>query len=169
MGIKDLYLEFEEEPKGGSTDALDVDIDLSFSAAGDPPIVKSVPKSRVEGSGSSVPIKAVKAKLSVVDDSEDIFKEPLADSGEFEDLRSDLDKLKLQMQNIQGSADLKVAVAEAERDFMLEFVSNAKILDHQVSQILARINKKVPALAPESQMIKKYLNDFLKKSYPQKK
>ncbi|MBD64370.1 MAG: hypothetical protein CME62_04135 [Halobacteriovoraceae bacterium] len=84
-------------------------------------------------------------------------------------LKEEIAQLKAQMQNIQHQADIKLAVAEAEKEYLVEYVSNAKVLDHQVTQVLSRINKKVPALGAEVQLLKKYVSEFVKNSQTKKK
>jgi len=62
----------------------------------------------------------------------------------------------------------KLAVQKAESKMSLEFVSDAKLLDHQVNAMLKRIHSKVPGLRNEVVMINKYLKEFLKKTTSKK-
>lgn len=83
-------------------------------------------------------------------------------------LHSEIAQLKEQLEVVKNQSDLKVAVAEAKSEFMIEYITNAKLLDHQVNQIMQRIHKKVPALKNEVLTVKKYLNEFLQKSSKKK-
>lgn len=193
MAIEDLDLEFEDEGESQKGDALNVEVDLSFSASpesvkelqaqkkGAPvqraqaaptprPMPKKAPtsnnvaninqaKPRVQAQVQAKPTNQVRPTPDYANDS----------VGDIAELRAEIESLKQQMQSVQHQASIKIAVAEAERDYMVEFVSNAKVMDHQVTQILTRINKKVPALNSEVQTIKKYVNEFIKKSVPGKK
>lgn len=87
---------------------------------------------------------------------------------ELDSLRNEIENLRSEIQNVQKHADVKVAVAEAKTEFMIEFVSNSKLLDHQVDQVLQRIHKKVPALKNEVLTVKKYLNEFVDKNTKKK-
>ncbi len=189
MAIEDLDLEFEDDEEVSGTEALDVDVDLSFSAN---------EEEEAAAKGRPAPRKRPRPRGPGPADSEDSpAEENIADigqarartrantqagkpnlnnrangntgNGDINDLREEIAILKQQMQAIEHQADVRVAVAEAEKEYLIEYVSNAKILDHQVTQVLSRINKKVPQLATEVKMIKKYVNEFLGKSSPKKK
>jgi hypothetical protein len=191
MAIEDLDLEFEDDEEVSGTEALDVDVDLSFSAneeeeaaAQGRPTPRKRPKPRTENSEEDSPI--AEENISDIGQARARSRvnprpaKPNVDnrangsntgggSGDINDLRHEIAILKQQMQAIEHQADVRVAVAEAEKDYLIEYVSNAKVLDHQVTQVLGRINKKVPQLATEVKMIKKYMNEFLSKSGPKKK
>ena len=79
-------------------------------------------------------------------------------------LRSEVNELRTQMSDIKNSADVKIAVAEAKSEFLVQYISDAKLLDHQVNQMLSRIHKKVPQLKNDVLSIKKYMSDFLAKT-----
>lgn len=79
-------------------------------------------------------------------------------------LKLEIEKLKNQMQKVQHHADIRVAVAESEKNYLIEYVSNAKIMDHQITGVLEKVSAKVPQLKREMQAIKKYLTDFVEKS-----
>jgi hypothetical protein len=197
MAIEDLDLEFEDEEEGVKSDALEVDTDLSFSASPEvdsrgvrvKPTSKKIPQPKTNDAienpnlakgntsskvaninqGRPKPKAQLQARpVSQVKPSANIAYANV-DPEELQQLRSEVEQLKIQMQSISHQADVRVAVAQAEKEFLVEYVSNAKVLDHQVTQILQRINKKVPALASEAQTIKKYMSEFLKKSVPKKK
>lgn len=186
MAIEDLDLEFEdEEEKKG--DALEVDADLSFAASPGEDLSKKprkvpLPKSDAIESPSHSKQRAPTPKVANINEARPRAQlrgeKPVKsqqqvyandDNGQLQIMRNEIEALKGQIRSIEHQADVKVAVAQAEKDFLIEYISNAKVLDHQVTQILQRINKKVPALASEAQTIKKYMNEFLKKSIPKKK
>lgn len=194
MAIEDLDLEFEDETEAEKGDALDVDVDLSFSAS--PESVKqhmsqkrpqsAAPKPRPKAATPKPqPRKPTQNNVSNIQEARPKARpqaqaKPMSQASptpdyaehnmqEISELRSEIEYLKSQIQAIQHQADIKVAVAEAQTSYMVEVVSNAKVMDHQVTQILTRINKKAPALGSEVQTIKKYVSEFLKKTSPQKK
>jgi len=84
-------------------------------------------------------------------------------------LRDEIAELKTQMNSIQAQANVKVAVAEAKSEFVIEYVIDAKLADHQVNQVLQRIHKKVPGLKSEVLMIKKFMSEFIEKTNKKKK
>lgn len=87
---------------------------------------------------------------------------------ELDALRAEIADLRKELQSVQQHADVKVAVAEAKSEFIIEYVTNAKLLDHQVNQVLQRIHKKVPALKTEVLTVKKYLTEFMEKNTKKK-
>ena len=89
-------------------------------------------------------------------------------SQEVQFLQQQINQLQQQLSFVEENANIKVAVAEAEKNYLVEYMSNAKVLDIQITQVLLRINVKAPALKAESQSIKKLINEFLKKSHPKK-
>jgi len=68
-----------------------------------------------------------------------------------------------QLEQTKFEARVQVAVAQEKAEFMAEMLSDAKLLQHQVQQLLTRINQKNPALKPELMAIQKALADFLAK------
>lgn len=83
---------------------------------------------------------------------------------ELDSLRNEIENLRSEIQNVQKHADVQVAVAEAKTEFMIEYITNAKLLDHQVNQVLQRIHKKVPQLKNEVLTVKKYMSEFIDKN-----
>lgn len=172
MAIEDLDLEFEDENEQGASEALDVDLDLTFGADAD-----TSPKGggvRVRPVPKKNPSKSVNVpdNVSPINQARNSSSKPQpksSQSSEIEMLMREIQFLKDQMNEIQRSADVKLAVAEAEKDYLIEYVSNAKVLDHQVTQVLQRIHQKVPALKGEVQAIKKHVQEFVRKSIPKKK
>ena len=87
---------------------------------------------------------------------------------ELELLRSEIAEMKKQMQEIKNQADVKVAVAEAKTEFMLDYISDAKLMEHQLNQTLQRIYQKAPALKTEVVGAKKFLAEFIEKTTKKK-
>lgn len=68
-------------------------------------------------------------------------------------------------------ARVEVAVAQQMSTYMAEMLSDAKLLQHQVQQLLMRLNQKNAANKPELVAIQKALADFInkKRKYPHEK
>ncbi len=67
------------------------------------------------------------------------------------------------VEDTKFEARVQVAVAQEKGEFMAEVLSDAKLLQHQVQQLLLRMNTKHPDLKPELMAIQKALADFLAK------
>jgi hypothetical protein len=65
-------------------------------------------------------------------------------------------------------ARVEVAVAQQMSSYMAEMLSDAKLMQHQVQQLLMRLNQKNAANKPELVAIQKALADFInkKRKYP---
>jgi hypothetical protein len=72
-------------------------------------------------------------------------------------------QLRERARKAEFDADVKVQVAEFKTDIMSELLSDMKLMDHQVNQLLVRINAKHPDMKQEVLMIKKILADFTAK------
>jgi hypothetical protein len=225
MAIEDLDLEFEEEDLEEKSDALEVDVDLSFSAsnessnvaagsksAGKPvsnisalddtnPNIKLPPKQqpraqaptpqrkptqqsqeRVRAQGQPGKVQNIAEQRAKAQNqaqpqarvqSQQI---PTANASfneeyglELQQLRDEIAELKSQIGAIQSQADVKVAVAEAKSEFVIDYVTDAKLVDHQVNQVLQRIHKRVPGLKNEVLSIKKTMTEFVEKTTKKKK
>lgn len=189
MAIEDLDLEFEDDEEENG-EALDVNVDLTFSASPNSPVANAAKGMRVKPtpkvqSGPAVSANNSKPSPQSTNNVTPINKKPIAasnqsnqqrtnayanspSSNDVMQLRAEIEALRGQIEDIQHSADIRVAVAEAEKEYLVEYVSNAKVLDHQITGILQRVNAKVPQLKGEMQTIKKYLQDFLVKSSSKK-
>ncbi len=68
-------------------------------------------------------------------------------------------------------ARVEVAVAQQMSTYMAEMLSDAKLMQHQVQQLLMRLNQKNAANKPELVAIQKALADFInkKRKYPHEK
>ncbi len=69
-------------------------------------------------------------------------------------------EMREQMKRIEFEAEVKVAVAEFKTELLSELMSDVKLMQHQVEQLLIRINAKHPDMKQEVLMIKKILADF---------
>lgn len=198
MALEDLDLEFEDEEEQKQDDAISVDVDLSFSVVEEDstsPAIQ-VPSAEYEDEFPSSPEPFIdefpegSAEVMNLDDARkrssndqrparsaserstpNVQKGDLAGvnhSEELEEIKSQLKELKEQMSSFMVEESTKLAVQKAESDMALEFISDAKLLDHQVNAMLKRIHSKVPGLRNEVVMINKYLKDFLKKTTTKK-
>lgn len=69
-------------------------------------------------------------------------------------------QMRDEMRRVQLDSDVKVGIAEFKTEFLSEMLSDMKLLDHQINQLLVRINAKHPDMKQEVLMIKKLLADF---------
>ncbi len=69
-------------------------------------------------------------------------------------------QMRDEMRRVQLESEVKVGIAEFKTEFLSEMLSDMKLLDHQINQLLVRINAKHPDMKQEVLMIKKLLADF---------
>lgn len=72
-------------------------------------------------------------------------------------------QLRERARKAEFDADVKVSVAEFKTELLSELLGDIKLMDHQVNQLLVRINAKHPDMKQEVLMIKKILADFTAK------
>ena len=189
MPLEDLDLEFEdeEEQKRKRNESLHDAVDLEFGAAPEKPAPSSVASkpAAVAAADSSGPkavaqvkkIEEVRAKMAqaknptgapiqapsaapaaraVTNGSSALQLAP--EPGDV-----NLAQLYQMMEDTKFEARVQVAVAQEKGEFMAEVLSDAKLMQHQVQQLLQRLNQKNPALKPELMAIQKALADFLAK------
>ena len=72
-------------------------------------------------------------------------------------------EMREQMRRVELEADVRVAVAEFKLELLSEMLSDMKLMEHQIGQLLIRINAKHPDIKNEALMIKKILADFTAK------
>nr|MBA2406309.1 hypothetical protein [Bdellovibrionales bacterium] len=72
-------------------------------------------------------------------------------------------QLRERARKAEFDADVKVQVAEFKTEILGELLGDIKLMDHQINQLLNRINAKHPDLKQEALMIKKLLADFTSK------
>lgn len=74
-----------------------------------------------------------------------------------------LTQLYEEVERTKFEAKVQVAVAEFKTEILSDLLSDVKVLDLQVHQLLVRINQKHPDLKPEVMALKKLLADFAAK------
>lgn len=72
-------------------------------------------------------------------------------------------QLRERARKAEFDAEVKVQVAEFKVELLSELLSDMKLMDHQINQLLVRINAKHPDMKQEVLMIKKLLADFTSK------
>ncbi len=174
MGIEDLELEFEDEAEQSKqNDAVEIGVDLSFGAHDE----KSP---RHEVKQTPVPKQNTQTGIRIPESQHDkpqrpkstqnakVLNHPNLDNNNFEEVQSKKNQtqphqhMSDEIHELEKKYSYKIAKLEVEKNLMIEYVSNAKLLDFQITQLLMRIHTKNPALKKETQQIKKYLHDFLK-------
>lgn len=175
MPLEDLDLEFEdeEEIKRKKKEAVDVDVDLEFQAppgaaprtrpasVGGPPStpgrpvaqVKNIAEARAQ-SASPTSQGPQSGPRSVGANA--LRSEPQVSSQEVQELRAELQAAKLDVA-------VKDAVLDFKVELLSEILSDVKLLDFQVGQVLTRLAAKHPDSKQELLMIKKLLADFTSK------
>lgn len=192
MPLEDLDLEFEdeEEQKRKRNDSLHDTVDLEFGAAPEKPAApsiaakpaavaaadSSVPKAAPSAAGAQVKkIEEVRAKIAQAKNPGAAPTQSTAPAARAltngssalqlapEPGDVNLAQLYQMMEDTKFEARVQVAVAQEKGEFMAEVLSDAKLMQHQVQQLLMRLNQKNPALKPELMAIQKALADFLAK------
>jgi len=193
MPLEDLDLEFEdeEEQKRKRSETLNDTVDLEFGASPEKPAAPSIapkpaavaaadssgPKAAPSAAGAQVKkIEEVRAKIAQAKNPTGAPAQPstapaaravtngssaLQLAPEPGDVN--LAQLYQMMEDTKFEARVQVAVAQEKGEFMAEVLSDAKLMQHQVQQLLMRLNQKNPALKPELMAIQKALADFLAK------
>lgn len=184
MPFDDLDLEFEDEedPKKKKSDAVQVDVDLEFHSSEAHKAKLQAQASRPVGPGTSPSISKPQPKIAIVQKPEDSrvlaapAKKPVSNTAPqisgtsalkeepVYDLESDqVVQLREQLKKVEFEAAVKVAVAEFKMEMMAELLGDVKLMEHQIGQLLVRINVKHPDMKQEALMIKKILADFTAK------
>lgn len=188
MALEDLDLEFEdeEEAKKKKSEAVHVDVDLEFSTPGGSVTPRAAtPRPAPVKASTSPNIKRPQAApvKNIAEARASAPKRPMAATAATPVtqpglkvmgatvLKEDLDDLESQevlelrehVKQVQYQADLKVAMAEFKTELLTELLSDMKLMEHQIGQLLVRINAKHPDLKQEALMIKKILADFTSK------
>lgn len=185
MPFDDLDLEFEDEDesKRRKKEAVDIDVDLEFHT---PEGVKPRPNPP-NAPPSGGPATATPSGNKT---SPNVSPKPAGEVRKIEEARSaqgkprtastggvqgtsalksesdfDLESMQVielreQVRKTEFEAQVKVAIAEFKTDYLSEMLSDIKLLEHQIGQLLVRINSKHPDMKNEVLMIKKILADF---------
>ncbi len=181
MALDDLDLEFEdeEESKKKKNEAVQVDVDLDFAvpegakprpaptpqarpqaapSTGRPAEVRKIDEARAASSAPRPAPQARPQNAPAVSGSSALKVEPGFDleSANVVEMREQVRKMEVETQ-------VKVAVAEFKTEYLTEMLSDMKLVQHQVEQLLVRINAKHPDMKNEVLMIKKILADFTAK------
>ncbi len=190
MPFDDLDLEFEDEEEAArkkKSETLHVDVDLEFQAPD--PSQKPKVQARPAQAGAAPPSaqpqasapRPAGAEVRKIDDARAAQSQPqirrptppqqgvparaqVSGSSALEtsfDLESEaIVGMREEMRRVQLESEVKVAVAEFKTEYLTEMLSDMKLLDHQINQLLIRINAKHPDMKQEVLMIKKLLADF---------
>lgn len=186
MPFDDLDLEFEdeEESKKKKKEAVEVDVDLVFQAHHEAPSrpQPDAPRAQKPQSGGTSPsmprpvTQAAPAPVKKIEEARaeknQLRQAPVpkvsGSSALKEDPVLDLEsqsivEIREKMKHVEFEAQVKVAVAEFKTEFLSEMLSDMKLAEHQINQLLIRINAKHPDMRNEVLMIKKILADFTAK------
>jgi hypothetical protein len=183
--IEDLDLEFEDEEELAAKkkgDAVNFDVDLDFTVSGIPnPLLKEKEElakleaqklqqqNKPQAPSTNRPLEVVKnnpegqASRPSIPASNGNAALKIAPEVEATKDREQVAFLTNKINEVEHEAKVKVEVAEFKAIFMSDVLSDVKLLDHQINQLLLRINTKHPDLKPEILAIKKALADFLAK------
>jgi hypothetical protein len=87
------------------------------------------------------------------------------------EVNTKLDSLKGDLSALSGGpetdikrlneADIKIAVAKNETEFLVDYISEAKLMEHKINQMLLKIHAKSPAFQKEIIVVKKLLADHV--------
>jgi hypothetical protein len=190
MALDDLDLEFEDEDeaKKKKNDVLHQDVDLEFQMQDTgvtPRPTRPAPPAARQPSAPQQPMGQVKNISDARTAAAQPARRPIGPTGAAPQRAAEATALKsssrpvmeghydLESEEIvqlreralkaEFDADVKVQVAEFKTDLLSELLGDMKLMDHQVNQLLVRINAKHPDMKQEVLMIKKILADFTSK------
>jgi hypothetical protein len=152
MPLEDLDLEFEDEEdlkKKKSESAAVVSGELSFSVLDASPL-KSKASTPIEKN-----LNKENSSLENVKNIEDYRSLPQTQLPSKE--------AKKQSESREPQSSARDQFQDYKLDFLVDFMSDVKLLDYQVHQLLVRMHQKHPDLKPEIMAIKKALADFMSK------
>jgi hypothetical protein len=189
----DLEFEDEEEAKKKKNEAVQQDVDLEFHAQdndvkprptrpGPPPSqqptsVGSRPQpvqpmaqvKKLDDARNVPPVKrpvttasASPSPVSVGANAMKVQSQPLMED-QYDLESEEIVQLRERARKAEFDADVKVQVAEFKTELLSELLGDMKLMDHQINQLLVRINAKHPDMKQEVLMIKKILADFTSK------
>lgn len=186
MPFNDLDLEFEdeEESKKKKSDAVHVDVDLEFqSHEAEKPRTQPVVRQGGTSPGIKRPEATRPGEVRKIDDARaQVQKRPVAvapiqvnaqpravgtsalkEEPQFDLESEEIVRLREHARKVEFDAEVKVAIAEFKTEIIGELLGDMKLMEHQIGQLLARINAKHPDMKQEALMIKKILADFTAK------
>lgn len=184
MAFDDLDLEFEDEDeaKKKKNDAVHVDVDLSFHAH--EAAAKTRTAINLEAIKASAPAPQARPQVAVVKKLDDarppqvpvrkvapsappvprsVGSSALKEEPDYDMDGEEIVEMRERMHQMEVSSEIRVGIAEFKTEYITEIMSDMKLLDHQVNQLLIRINAKHPDMKKEVLMIKKLLADFTTK------
>ncbi len=193
MSFVDLDLEFEDEEeakKKKQNEAVHIEGELDFHAreaaaktrtgikldtikAAPPavPVKESRPQpqqapvavvKKIEEARPSQPV-AKKAPAVVQPAPRIVGSSALKEEPDYDFEGQEVMELREKVRNVEIQSEIRVGIAEFKTEYITEVMSDMKLLDHQVNQLLLRINAKHPDVKQEVLMIKKLLADFTAK------
>jgi hypothetical protein len=183
MALDDLDLEFEdeEEVKKKKGDALHQDVDLEFQLQenekprpvrpGAPPQpphgmgqVKKIDEARAAQPLKRPPLSGQSApRPGEASAPRAVGANALKAEGDYDLESEEIVQLRERARKAEFDAEVKVQVAEFKVEILSEMLGDMKLMDHQINQLLVRINAKHPDMKQEVLMIKKILADFTAK------
>lgn len=180
MPLDDLDLEFEdeEETKKKKVEAIHTDVDLEFQAPQGVERAKPQVVSKAASPGTAPSIKRPETSPGVVRKLDDVRPQgkvaapqatpqsrvvgssALKEESQYDLESEEVVRLREHARKVEFDAEVKVQVAEFKTEILGELLGDIKLMDHQIGQLLARINAKHPDMKQEVLMIKKILADF---------
>ena len=188
----DLEFEDEEETKKKKNEAVHVDVDLEFNSpeggkarvpqpparpapagtapniprpptAGQPQQPGTVRKIEDARAAQARPGTPASQPRPAVGQPRVVGTSALKEEGAYDLESQQVVEMREQMRRIEFEAEVKVQVAEFKLELLSETLSDMKLVEHQIGQLLIRINAKHPDVKNEALMIKKILADFTAK------
>jgi hypothetical protein len=135
--------------------------DARAAAAGQParrPQPQASAPARSAGEHSSPNMRAPQA----VSGANALKSQPVME-GHYDLENQEIVELRERARKAEFDADVKVQVAEFKTELLSELNGDMKLMEHQINQLLVRINAKHPESKQEALMIKKILADFTSK------
>ncbi len=185
MALEDLDLEFEDEEeqeaKRKKHDPLQPAVALEFGLVDEQPKLRLMPDpdatqiyhqpQSTPSVAKHAPQVAAPASLAKVNPavSHQVHQTsvsrqiPVMPAGTQSLDSLEVQELRERARVAEFNADVRVQVAEHKIAFMTEMLSDVKLMDHQINQLLLRIHSKHPDMKQEVLMIKKILADFTAK------
>lgn len=163
MPFHDLDLEFEdeEEIKKKKKEAVEVDVDLQFTS----PHKHDLPKLVV----NNIPMSEVK-KLDEVKRNgtnptitKTVGAVALKTEPSYKNATQEITDLQEKLRKVEFDAQVRVAVAEMKTEVICDLLSDLKVFELQVNQLLVKIHGKNPETKPEVLLIKKLLTELASK------
>ena len=188
----ELEFEDEDESKKKKSDAVHEDVDVEFHASETPKMapqrapvkapqtspgipkiqskiaeVKKLVEARPTSSTAPVSrptkVSSMSQSQPSIQGANALASNALKEDNVLELESSQVVQLREQVRKVEFEAEVKVAVAEFKAEILGEMLGDMKLLEHQIGQLLARINAKHPDVKQEALMIKKLLADFTAK------